>query len=71
MGQTSSIGSRTLSKASWHILPLLGLGYLFSYLDRINVSFAATQMNVDLGFSATVYGIGGGLFFLTYARARH
>jgi ACS family tartrate transporter-like MFS transporter len=67
MGQTSSIGSRTLSKASWHILPLLGLGYLFSYLDRINVSFAATQMNVDLGFSATVYGIGGGLFFLTYA----
>ena len=54
-------------KASWHILPLLGLGYLFSYLDRLNVSFAATQMNLDLGFSATVYGLGGGLFFLTYA----
>ena len=67
MGQASSIGERALSKASWHILPLLGLGYLFSYLDRINVSFAATLMNVDLGFSATVYGIGGGLFFLTYA----
>ena len=39
MGQTSSIGTRALSKASWHILPLLGLGYLFSYLDRINVAF--------------------------------
>lgn len=61
------VGARALSKASWHILPLLGLGYLFSYLDRINVSFAATQMNVDLGFSATVYGFAGGLFFLTYA----
>lgn len=61
------VDARALSKASWHILPLLGLGYLFSYLDRINVSFAATQMNVDLGFSATVYGFGGGLFFLTYA----
>ncbi|MEO5809865.1 MAG: MFS transporter [Sphingomicrobium sp.] len=54
-------------KASWRILPLLGLGYLFSFLDRLNVSFAATQMNLDLGFSATVYGLGGGFFFLTYA----
>ena len=24
-------------------------------------------MNLDLKFSATVYGLGGGLFFLTYA----
>ncbi|MES2120260.1 MAG: MFS transporter [Pseudomonadota bacterium] len=67
MGESSSVGARALSRASWRILPLLGLGYLFSYLDRINISFAATQMNVDLGFSATVYGLGGGLFFLTYA----
>jgi ACS family tartrate transporter-like MFS transporter len=36
-------------------------------MDRINVGFAAIQMNVDLGFSATVYGLGGGLFFLGYA----
>jgi ACS family tartrate transporter-like MFS transporter len=63
----NGVGARALSKASWRILPLLGMGYMFSYLDRINVSFAATQMNVDLGFSATVYGLGGGLFFLTYA----
>ena len=56
-----------MAKASWRILPFLGLGYLCSYLDRLNVSFAATQMNVDLGFSATVYGLGSGLFFLTYA----
>jgi ACS family tartrate transporter-like MFS transporter len=31
------------------------------------VSFAALQMNADLGFSATVYGFGGGLFFIGYA----
>src|SRR5204863_7794504 len=54
-------------KASRRIIPLLGLGYLCSYLDRLNISFAATQMNVDLGFSATVYGFGSGFFFLTYA----
>ena len=56
-----------MAKASWRLLPLLGLGYLFSFLDRLNVSFAAEQMNLDLEFSATVYGLGGGLFFLTYA----
>ena len=54
-------------KASWRILPLLGLGYLIASIDRFNVSFAATQMNADLGFSATVYGFGSGLFFLSYA----
>ena len=46
---------------------MLGLGYLVSYLDRLNVSFAAPQMNADLGFSTAVYGLGGGLFFLSYA----
>ena len=67
MGQAKSVADRAMAKASWRIIPVLGLGYLCSYLDRINVSFAATQMNLDLGFSATVYGLGGGLFFLTYA----
>ena len=36
-------------------------------MDRVNISFAALQMNQDLHFSATVYGLGGGLFFLSYA----
>jgi ACS family tartrate transporter-like MFS transporter len=56
-----------VSKMSWRILPLLGAGYLVAYMDRVNVSFAALQMNADLGFSATIYGLGGGLFFLAYA----
>ena len=57
----------TLSSMAWRILPLLGVAYLFAYMDRVNVSFAALQMNADLGFSATVYGLGSGLFFLAYA----
>jgi len=36
-------------------------------MDRINISFAAQRMNADLHFSATIYGLGGGLFFLSYA----
>jgi ACS family tartrate transporter-like MFS transporter len=52
---------------SWRLLPLIGLAYLMAYMDRANVSFAAVQMNVDLGFSATVYGLGAGLFFAGYS----
>ena len=62
-----SPGQSALRKATWRLLPLLGLGYLIAYIDRVNISFAALQMNKDLGFSATVYGLGGGLFFLSYA----
>ena len=57
----------TVAKISWRILPLLGVGYLIALMDRVNVSFAALQMNADLGFSATVYGFGAGLLFLSYA----
>jgi ACS family tartrate transporter-like MFS transporter len=56
-----------VAKASWRLLPLIALGYGISYVDRVNISFAALQMNRDLHFSATVYGLGAGLFFLGYA----
>lgn len=48
------------------LVPFLFLLYIFAYLDRINVGFAALQMNEALGFSAAVYGFGAGIFFLSY-----
>lgn len=68
-GTTSAqaIGKSAMNKAFWRILPLILVAYLFAYMDRVNVSFAAASMNEDLAFSATVYGLGGGLFFLGYA----
>jgi len=56
-----------MNKAMLRIVPFLLLAYIMAYIDRVNVSFAALQMNADLGFSATVYGFGGGLFFIGYA----
>ncbi len=50
----------------WRLLPLLGLCYLLNYVDRVNVGFAATTMNPDLGLTATAYGLGAGLFFIGY-----
>ncbi len=62
-----AVGKSAMNKAFWRILPLILVAYLFAYMDRVNVSFAAASMNEDLAFSATVYGLGGGLFFLGYA----
>src|SRR5438105_3211431 len=36
------------------------------YLDRINVGFAALQMQKQFGFSDAVYGLGAGVFFAGY-----
>ncbi len=48
------------------LIPFLFLLYIFAYLDRINVGFASLQMNRALGFSASTYGLGAGIFFLSY-----
>jgi ACS family tartrate transporter-like MFS transporter len=55
-----------VARVSLRLLPLLFLLYVVNFLDRVNVSFAALQMNRDLGFSASVYGFGAGIFFLGY-----
>jgi MFS transporter, ACS family, tartrate transporter len=61
------IGASALRKASVRLLPLIGIAYGVAYTDRVNISFAALQMNRDLHFSASSYGLGAGLFFLSYA----
>jgi ACS family tartrate transporter-like MFS transporter len=56
-----------IAKARRRLIPFLFLLYIVAYLDRINVGFAALQMNQALGFSATTYSFGAGIFFLSYA----
>lgn len=53
-------------KNVYRLIPLLFVCYLFAHLDRINIGFAKMQMSTDLGFSDTVYGLGAGLFFVSY-----
>jgi D-galactonate transporter len=61
-----SFEARTYAKVTWHILPLLFLCYVASYLDRVNVGFAKLQMATDLKLSDTVFGLGAGIFFIGY-----
>ena len=55
-----------IRKATYRLIPFLCLAYVFNFLDRVNVGFAALHMNEDLGFSPAVYGFGAGVFFLGY-----
>jgi MFS family permease len=56
----------TVNRVAWRLIPLLMLGYFCAYLDRVNVGFAGLTMNKALGFSASVYGFGAGVFFVGY-----
>lgn len=53
-------------KLNLHLMPLLGTCFLAAFLDRVNVGFAALQMQASLGLSERVYSFGAGLFFLGY-----
>jgi MFS family permease len=64
-GQTT-LANSTIRRVSLRLIPFLLLCYFIAFLDRINVSFAALQMNRDLSLTPAVYGFGAGLFFLTY-----
>ncbi|MBE0150567.1 MFS transporter [Serratia fonticola] len=48
-------------------MPLLIIVYIISFIDRTNIGIARASMSIDLGLSATAYGLGAGLFFLTYS----
>ena len=53
-------------KVSRRVIPLMMVLYLFAFLDRVNIGFAALTMNKDLGFTPYIYGWGAGIFFLGY-----
>ena len=65
---TSAVNpARLLRRVFWRLIPFLFLLYVCAYLDRVNLSFAALSMQRELRLSGTVYGLGAGLFFVSYA----
>ncbi|MFF0384117.1 MFS transporter [Streptomyces sp. NPDC004286] len=54
-------------KAMLRLLPILCLAYLMSYVDRTNIALAKTHLQADAGISVAAFGLGAGLFFVTYA----
>jgi ACS family tartrate transporter-like MFS transporter len=54
-------------KAALRFVPLLTIAYLFNYLDRTSLGFAALTMNQQLGLSASQFGFAAGILFLGYS----
>lgn len=66
---STSPGTRTdrvYARITRRLVPFLFVCYAAAYLDRVNVGFAKLQLQDDLAFSDTVYGIGAGIFFVGY-----
>lgn len=63
---SSSDPQDVLRRVTRRIIPFAFICYVVAYIDRVNIGFAATELQRDLGLSATEYGIGAGLFFLGY-----
>lgn len=59
-------GAIVYRKVSLRVVYVLSLLIILSSIDRVNVSFAALQMNADLGLSPQAYGFGVGIFFFAY-----
>jgi ACS family tartrate transporter-like MFS transporter len=57
---------RARRRIACRLLPFVFLIYVVNFIDRVNVSFANLRMSADLGFSDRVYGLGVGMFYLTY-----
>jgi MFS family permease len=62
----ADVESRVIRRLTLRLIPFLMVCYVVAWLNRINLSFAALQMNKDLGLTASMYGLGAGLFFITY-----
>ena len=59
-------GDRVLRRVRRRLLPFAFICYVVAYIDRVNIGFAARELQRDLGLTSAQYGLGAGLFFLGY-----
>ena len=66
MSDPGTSRARLWRKVYWRTIPILGVAYLCSYIDRVNLGYIAAPMSKDLGLSAADIGFAAGIFFLGY-----
>jgi ACS family tartrate transporter-like MFS transporter len=62
----NEVGARARRRIALRLLPLVFLMYIVNYIDRVNVSYANLRMSAELGFSDRAFGLGVGIFYVTY-----
>jgi ACS family tartrate transporter-like MFS transporter len=63
---TTQIGQHTRRIVGLRLLPFLFILYIVNYVDRTNLAYAALGISRELGFSDHVFGLGAGIFFISY-----
>jgi len=66
MGNPTFNEEKLMSKLRWRLVPYIMLLYIVAMLDRVNIGFAALEMNKALGISASTFGMLAGIFFIAY-----
>src|ERR1700751_2900835 len=56
----------TMRRVLLRLVPFLMICYFFALLDRVNIGFAALQMNKDLGLTPAMFGFAASMFFVSY-----
>src|ERR1700743_3462835 len=59
--------SGAVRKIKGALLPLFVVMFIVNYIDRVNIGFVRQHLSADLGIGAAAYGLGAGLFFVSYA----
>ena len=60
------IEQTTIRKTMFRILPFILILYIVAYFDRVNLGYAALEMNADLALTSEVFGLLSGIFFIGY-----
>ncbi len=66
MTKDQALEAVVMKRVSWRLMPFLLAAYLICYIDRVNVGFAALQMNKAVGIDPKTFGLGAGIFFVGY-----
>ncbi|WP_439378684.1 MFS transporter [Amycolatopsis lexingtonensis] len=61
-----AVGRRTVRKVAVRIMPIVGLLYIFNYMDRANIGYAQLGMGKELAIDAATFGAASAIFFLAY-----
>jgi ACS family tartrate transporter-like MFS transporter len=64
--QDGPFARAVIAKVYWRIIPLCFILYIFSYINRANIAYAALHMNHELALTSEAFGLASGLFFIGY-----
>ncbi|MFH8738985.1 MULTISPECIES: hypothetical protein [unclassified Streptomyces] len=62
----TNLRDQAARKVMTHLIPLLMVVYFTARIDKANIAMAKDSLGADIGLSAAAYGLGTGIFFISY-----